>query len=176
MSLELLRPQIPEYAKDLRLNLESVLTETGALGLTQKQIAMVAVASAITSRNLNLTQAITDWAQSVLDESELNGAKTAASIMGMTNVYYRFTHLVSEPEYGTMRAGLRMNALANPGCEKIGFELASLAASVINGCGMCMDSHEKVLRKHNASAQAVQSAVRIAAVVHAVAVVLEQKI
>ena len=67
-----------------------------------------------------------------------------------------------------------MNAMANPGCDKIDFELCSLAVSAINGCGMCMDSHEKTLRKHAISAQTVQSAVRIAAVVHAVAVTLEQ--
>jgi len=69
---------------------------------------------------------------------------------------------------------LRMNAMANPGCDKLDFELCSLAVSAINGCGMCMDSHEKTLRKHGLSAQAIQSAVRIAAVVHAVAVIVEQ--
>jgi alkyl hydroperoxide reductase subunit D len=67
-----------------------------------------------------------------------------------------------------------MNAMANPGCDKLDFELCSLAVSAINGCGMCMDSHEKTLRKHELPAQAVQSAARIAAVVHAVAVTLEQ--
>ena len=67
-----------------------------------------------------------------------------------------------------------MNAMANPGCDKVDFELCSLAVSAINGCGTCVDSHEKTLRKHQLSAQAIQSAVRIAAVVHAVAVTLEQ--
>ncbi|HET7332673.1 carboxymuconolactone decarboxylase family protein, partial [Dyella sp.] len=64
--------------------------------------------------------------------------------------------------------------MANPGGSKIDFELASLAVSAINGCGKCMESHEKTLRKHEVSAQAIQSVVRIAAVVHAVAVTLEQ--
>jgi alkyl hydroperoxide reductase subunit D len=73
-----------------------------------------------------------------------------------------------------MRAGLRMNVMANPGCDKVDFELASLAASAINGCGMCMESHEKTLQKHGVSAQAIQSAARIAAVLHAVAVTAEQ--
>ena len=73
-----------------------------------------------------------------------------------------------------MRANLRMNAMANPGCDKIDFELCSIAVSAVNGCGMCMDSHEKTLKKHGVSAQTIQSAVRIAAVVHGVAVTLEQ--
>ncbi|MEO8803531.1 MAG: carboxymuconolactone decarboxylase family protein, partial [Rudaea sp.] len=89
-------------------------------------------------------------------------------------IYYRFTHLVGDSDYQSLRAGLRMNALANPGCDKVDFELCSLAVSAINGCGMCMDSHEKTLRKHGLSTQAVQSAARIASVVHAVAVTLEQ--
>lgn len=174
MGIQELRSAIPDYAKDLRLNLESVLAETGAPGLTPQQIAMVAVASAIASRHSPLTRAVTQWATTVLDEGALSGARAAAAIMGMTNVYYRFTHLVTDPEYGNLRAGLRMNVLGTHGSDKVGFELAALAVSSINGCGTCVDSHEKALRKHGVSSQAVQSAARIAAVVHAVAVTLEQ--
>lgn len=82
---------------------------------------------------------------------------------------------VHEPEYRTLRAGPRMNVLGQHGTDELAFELASLAVSVINGCGICMDSHEKTVRQHGASAQTVQSAARIASVVHAVAVVLEQQ-
>ena len=67
-----------------------------------------------------------------------------------------------------------MNVMANPGCSKIDFELASLAVSAINGCGKCVDSHEKTLKKHEVSALAIQSAARIGAVIHAVAVTVEQ--
>jgi alkyl hydroperoxide reductase subunit D len=94
--------------------------------------------------------------------------------MGMNNVYYRFLHLVGDADYQTMPARLRMNVMANPGIDKLDFELYSLAVSAVNGCGLCIESHEKLLRKHEVSREAIQSAVRIAAVVHAVAVVLEQ--
>jgi alkyl hydroperoxide reductase subunit D len=83
--------------------------------------------------------------------------------------------LVANKEYETLRASLRMNVMANPGIEKIAFEATSLAVSAINGCGMCLDAHEKTLRQHGVSAQGVQSVVRIAAVIHAVAVTLEQR-
>lgn len=169
-----LKSQLPDYAKDLRLNLDTVLGEAGAPGLAQKQIAVIALASAIAARHAPLTAAVAAFAAEHADEDALKGARTAAAIMGMNNVYYRFLHLVENEEYGTMRAALRMNAMANPGGDKIDFELASLAVSAINGCGMCMASHEKTLRKHEVSAQVVQSAVRIAAVIHAVAVTLEQ--
>ncbi|MEO8670599.1 MAG: carboxymuconolactone decarboxylase family protein [Tahibacter sp.] len=170
-----LKAAIPDYAKDLRLNLDSALSEGGAPGLTRKQIALVALSSAMASRHAPLVAAIAADSAEHASEAELNGARTAAAIMGMNNVYYRFTHLVSEPDYATLRAGLRMNGMANPGCDKIDFELCSLAVSAINGCGMCMDSHEKTLRKHEVTAQTVQSAVRIASVLHAVAVTLEQR-
>ena len=175
MTLEQLKSQLPGYAKDLRLNFESVLSEGGAPGLSQKQIAIVALASAIASRHEPLTEAIAQFASQHADEKELDGARTAAALMGMTNIYYRFLHLVENEEYGTLRAGLRMNAMANPGCDKIDFDLAAVAVSAINGCGSCVASHERTLRKHDVSAQAVQSAARIAAVMHAVAVVLEQQ-
>lgn len=174
MSLSDIKSAIPDYARDLRLNLDSVLNETGAPGLSTKQIGLIALASAIASRHAPLTVALSAEAAKSASAAELSGAQTAAAIMAMNNVYYRFTHLVGDPEYQALRAGLRMNAMANPGCDKVDFELCSLAVSAINGCGMCMDSHEKTLRKHGVSAQTIQSAVRIASVVHAVAVTLEQ--
>lgn len=176
MNLERIKSALPDYAKDLRLNLESVLGEGGAPGLSRKQIALVALASAIASRHAPLTEAIAQFASQHAEERELDGARTAAALMGMTNIYYRFLHLVENDEYGTLRAGLRMNTMANPGCDKIDFDLAAVAVSAINGCGSCVASHERTLRKHDVSAQAVQSAVRIAAVIHAVAVALESAI
>ena len=176
MTLDQIKGNLPDYAKDLRLNLDSVLSESGAPGLTPKQVAIIALTSAIASRYAPLTEAIVQRTAGTLSEAEADGARAAAAIMAMNNIYYRFTHLVGNPEYATMRAGLRMNVMANPGCEKIDFELASLAASAINGCGMCMESHEKTLQKHGVSAQAIQSAARIAAVLHAVAVTAEQSV
>ncbi len=93
--------------------------------------------------------------------------------MGMNNIYYRFLHLVEDGEYQTMPARLRMNVIANHGIDKLDFELISLAVSAVNGCGLCVTSHEKKLRSHDVSREAIQSAVRIAATVHAVAVTLE---
>jgi alkyl hydroperoxide reductase subunit D len=175
MTLQNIKTALPEYAKDLRLNLDSVLGEAGAPGLTDKQIRAVALASAVASRYLPLSSALQAFAAQSLEPAEIAGAKAAAAIMAMTNVYYRFTHLAQNKEYETLRAGLRMNVMANPGIDKLSFELAALAVSAINGCGACVDSHEKVLRGHGITAQGVQSAVRIAAVVHAVAVTLEQE-
>jgi alkyl hydroperoxide reductase subunit D len=165
---------LPDYAKDLRLNLESVLGEGGAPGLADRQIRAIALASAVASRYAPLVQALEAHASPVLTEAEIGGARAAAAMMAMTNVYYRFTHLAGNREYASLRTGLRMNVMANPGLDKASFELASLAVSAINGCGQCIDSHEKVLRDHGITAQGVQSAVRIAAVIHAVAVTLEQ--
>jgi alkyl hydroperoxide reductase subunit D len=174
MTLDDLKSSLPAYAKDLRLNLDSVLSEGGAPGLSAKQIRAVALASSIASRHIPLTRAIEAFAADQLDATERDGVRAAAAMMGMTNVYYRFKHLVSNKEYETLRASLRMNVMTAPGIEKIAFEAASLAVSAVNGCGACLDAHEKTLRQHGVSAQGVQSAVRIAAVVHAVAVTLEQ--
>ena len=107
-----------------------------------------------------------------LEPAALNAAKAAAAIMGMNNIYYRFVHLAGG-DYKKMPARLRMNVMANPGVEKVDFELWSLAVSAINGCGMCIESHEHELRKAGLSAEQIQAAVRVAAVVHAVAAVLD---
>lgn len=169
-----LSAKIPGYARDLRLNLDSVLTRAGAPGLSERQIWMVAVASAIASRHAPLVEATVAEASKTLDATALSAARSAAAIMAMNNVYYRFTHLLENDDYSPMPARLRMNVVDNPGVAKIEFELACMAVSAINGCGTCMTSHEKILRRHLVSAEAVQSSVRIASVLHAVAVTLEQ--
>ena len=174
MTLSELRNALPDYAKDLKLNLDSVLTEAGSPGIDGKQLRAVALASAIASRYAPLVTAVEAFAAEQLSPEEMNGARAAAAVMAMNNIYYRATHLIENDEYATMRAGLRMNVMSNPGIDKMAFELASLAVSAINGCGACMASHEKVLRKHDVSAQGVQSALKIAAVLHAVAVTAEQ--
>jgi alkyl hydroperoxide reductase subunit D len=172
-TLDSIRDALPDYARDLKLNLGSVLTTTGAPGLTEKQIWAVALASAIASRNVSFTRDIESLASAHLDAACINGARAAAAVMGMNNIYYRFLHLVEDPEYAQMPARLRMNVIGNPGIDKQDFELLSLAVSAINGCGTCVASHERTLRKHGLGREAVQSAVRIAATVHAVAGVLE---
>jgi alkyl hydroperoxide reductase subunit D len=173
ITLDTIRDAIPDYARDLRLNLGSVLTTSGAPGLSEKQIWAVALASAIASRNGELTRDIEALAATHLDAAYVNGARAAAAVMGMNNVYYRFLHLVEDPEYAQLPARLRMNVIGNPGIDKVDFELLSLAVSAINGCGTCVASHERQLRKHELTRETVQSAVRIAATVHAVARVLE---
>ena len=175
MSVADLRSKLPEYAKDLKLNLDSVLSEAGAPGLNLAQISMIAIGAAYASRYKPLTEAIATFAAEHSTHEQQTAAKGAAAIMGMNNIYYRFQHLVSHPEYETMPAKLRMNVIgAYKGDAKNDFELVSLAVSAVNGCGMCIDSHDKVLREAGLSVQAIQSAVRIASVIHAVAVVLEQ--
>jgi len=173
-ALEQLRDSLPDYARDLKLNLGSVLTVQGAPGLTARQIWGTAVASAIASRHLPLAQAMEAAARAELDEVGITGVKAAVAIMGMNNIYYRFVHLVGDADYQSMPVRLRMNVMANPGIDKLDFELYSLAVSAVNGCGLCIESHEKLLRKHEVSQEGIQSAVRIAAVIHAVARVLEQ--
>ena len=169
MSLEALRNSLPEYAKDQKLNLGSLATETA---LTPQQRAGTFVASALASRNPVVIKEIIGEFGPQLSPEALNAAKTAASIMGMNNIYYRFTHLV-HGDYAQMPAKLRMNAMAKPGVDKADFELWSLAVSAINGCGMCMESHEKVDLQHGMTKEMVQAAVRIAAVVHATAATLD---
>ncbi|MEI9991120.1 MAG: carboxymuconolactone decarboxylase family protein [Rhizomicrobium sp.] len=170
MSLEHLKSRLPDYAKDLKLNLSSLAAESV---LTEQQKAGAFIVSAIAARNAETTAAILAEFAPKLSPEALGAAQAAAAIMAMNNVYYRFTHLASAPDYKTMPARLRMNAMAKPGVEKADFELWSLAVSAINGCGMCIDSHEKVLREHGVSAEQVQAAVRIASVVHAVAATLD---
>lgn len=166
MTMDEILSLMPEYAKDIKINLKNVL-DAERSKLFAKQIYIIAVSSSIATKNQKLIDAIELKAKEVLDEKELNAAKGAAVIMGMNNIYYRFTHLSSNKAYSSMPPSLRMQIIANHGIERIDFELASLAVSAINGCGMCMDSHEANLKKEGATEEQIQEAVKIASVVNA---------
>ena len=130
------------------------------------------LAAAIATRNPDLIAAMEAEAVAKLTPPALAAARSAAAIMAMNNVYYRSLHLLSNHEYRTLPARLRMNVISNPGVDKADFELWSFAVSAINGCGMCLDSHEAELKTHGVPAAQIQTALRIASVVNAVSRVI----
>jgi alkyl hydroperoxide reductase subunit D len=168
MSLKQFADTLPDYAKDLRLNIGSLVNDQ-MLGDQRKYGLLLACAHGTGYRPI--VAAAEAEVEGKLSEAVANAARSAAAVMAMNNVYYRFVHLCSNPEYGTLSAKLRMNAIATHGIEKDDFELFSLAVSAMNGCGMCIDSHERVLQQHGVKAETVQAAARIASVVKAVATV-----
>ncbi len=170
MSVNDLARTLPDFAKDLRLNVSSMLSDA-TLSDQQKYGTLVACAHATGHRPLIV--AAEAEAAAVMSEVALNAAKSAAAIMAMNNVYYRATHLASNKEYSRLPARLRMNAIGTHGIEKDDFELFSLAVSAINGCGACIDSHEKVLRDHGVSTEVIHTALRMAAVIAAVGKTLQ---
>ncbi|MBL8857974.1 MAG: carboxymuconolactone decarboxylase family protein [Planctomycetes bacterium] len=165
---------LPEAAKDLKLNLQSVL---GDGTLSREQRFGVALACAFASRNEALRDALAQDVRDALGDASQDAwfedAQAAAALMAMNNVYYRFRHMIGKPSYGTLPAKLRMGRIANPKTSKLDFELMCLAVSAINACEMCVRSHEHSLLELGASEAQVHDAVRIAAVVNGVAVSLE---
>jgi lipoyl-dependent peroxiredoxin subunit D len=169
-NLDQLKVRLPDYARDQRINLGVIASSTA---LTPAQAWTIALTSAVTTKHRELAAAIEADAAQVLEPGAITAAKGAASVMGMNNVYYRFTHFMGDgAEYGQMPARLRMQIIGNPGVDKLDFELACLAASAINGCESCVRAHEKVVRERGGTKEMVQDAVRIAAVLNAVAVAL----
>ncbi len=168
-SIDALRDLLPDFAKDIRLNLSAVIKQDPNSGLTLNQVYGIALASAYSTRNAAVVAALTGETAATLSAEEINAAKAAATVMAMNNVYYRFIHLAHDAELSQLPAGLRMNVIAAPGIDKATFELYSLAVSAINGCGLCIESHAAAIQKHDVTKTGVQHCVRIAAVVAAAA-------
>jgi len=167
MDLQIIKESLPDYAKDIKLNLATLLTTEDQYGLNAKQVAGILLAAAYACKQSILIIAAENHAREFLEEDHINSIKAATTIMAMNNIYYRFVHLVSDKEFSQIPARLRMNVLANPGISKIDFELYALAVSAINGCGMCMDAHVKSLLEH-VSKESIQQCIRISAIMHAV--------
>ena len=170
MSIDTIKNAIPDYAKDIKLNLSSLANDES---LNEQQLWGTMLASALAGRNPFIITEIEAEAKTHLSSDALEAAKAAAAIMAMNNVYYRFVHIASNKEYQSMPAKLRMNVIGNPGVDKVDFELWSLAVSVVNACGMCIDAHEKQLLDHGMTRNEIQTAARIAAVVQAVSAILD---
>ncbi len=168
--LDALRDRFPDWARDVKLNLQSVL-QPGSL--TPAQRWGVAVASAAATRNAELREATLADARAEVDAAVIDDALAAVSLMGMNNVYYRFRHLSGKPVYSEKPARLRMQRIAKPATTKVDFELFCLAVSAINACEVCIQSHEKVVTEGGLTEDQVHDAARIAAVFAAAAVSLE---
>ncbi len=170
MSIEQLKDQIPDFARDVRLNLTSMVSDES---LEQQTRYGLFLAAAVATRNPAVIAAMEELAAEKLTAGAIAAAKSAASVIAMNNVYYRFVHLASNKEYGAMPARLRMNVIGNPGVDRADFELWSLAVSAINGCGACIDAHEKTLQEAGVPAATIHTAVRFAAIIQSVAIAIE---
>ncbi len=171
MTLETLLDSFPSHAKDIKLNLSSVLKQ---IELSPLQIWGTAVSTAMAARNQPLLRALSEEAEKHTTPEALQAARTAAALMGMNNVYYRFLHLTSNEKYATIPARLRMQGIRSHGIDPGDFELFCLAVSAINNCPACVASHEKVVREKGITEEQVLAAIRIAAVVQAAATVLDE--
>jgi lipoyl-dependent peroxiredoxin subunit D len=166
MNLEELKNGLPDYAKDIKLNLSTLMQEE-ALNLQQHWGTFLV--SALAGRNPDVIKAVEAESSKHLTPEAMTAARAANAVMAMNNIYYKFTGML--PEYRELPAKLRMNVIGNPGVDKLDFELWSLAVSAINGCQYCVAAHEKKLIEAGVERIRIQTAVRIASVIHAVSVV-----
>jgi len=166
-----LRELLPDAARDIKINLQNVLTP-GTLNAAQTW--GVALTAAYTSRNEKLTQAVLADAKAAgIEAGVLEDAKAAAILMGMNNVYYRFRHLIGKEDYSQKPARLRMLRISQVSSNKVDFELFCLTASAINNCETCLKSHEAVVIEGGLTTDQVHDAVRSAATINAAAIALE---
>jgi alkyl hydroperoxide reductase subunit D len=163
-----LKAKLPDYAKDIRLNLDAVLARSS---LSPQQAMGAALSAAFAAKAPAIVQAIRGDA--ALEAAHQQAALTAASLMGMNNVWYPFVEMADDADLKTMRAELRMNAYASHGgVDRQSFELYALAASIVGKCHFCVQSHYKLLKETGLTTQQLRDVGRIAAVINATAQVL----
>ncbi|GAB7525693.1 carboxymuconolactone decarboxylase family protein [Paraburkholderia sp. 2C] len=166
--LSAIKELVPDYAKDIRLNLDGTIARSSLEG---NDAVGVALAAAFASKSAVLVAAIRN--AGVLSPEETNGALTAAALMGMNNVWYPYVEMTDNADLKGQPAGLRMNAYASHGgVDKRRFEMYALAASIIGKCHFCVKSHFDTLLKEGMNSTQLRDVGRIAAVVNAAALVI----
>ncbi|HEY8244003.1 MAG: carboxymuconolactone decarboxylase family protein [Vicinamibacteria bacterium] len=169
MTLNDVKAALPDWAKDIRLNLDATIARSS---LEPRLAAGAALAAAYAARSPALVATFRDPA--LLDPQHAEAALTAAALMGMNNVWYPFVEMAGDESLKTLRAELRMNAYASHGgVDKLAFELFALAASIVGKCEYCVRSHAKLLTESGLTTQQLRDVGRIAATVNAAALALE---
>ncbi len=166
--LSAIKELVPDYAKDIRLNLDGTIARSSLEGT---DAVGVALAAAFAAKSHVIVEAIRN--SGTLSPEEINGALTAAALMGMNNVWYPYLEMADNADLKTQPAGLRMNAYASHGgVEKRRFEMYALAASIIGKCHFCVKSHAENLVAEGMSSTQLRDVGRIAAVINAAALVI----
>lgn len=164
--LSAIKAQLPDWAKDIRLNLDAVIARST---LSAEDAVGAALSAAFAARSPFLIEAF----KSGLSETDANAALTASALMGMNNAYYPYAEMTGDSQLKTLPAQLRMNAYAtHGGVDKKRFELFALAASIIGKCHFCVESHYANLKNDGLSVEQLRDVGRIAAVVNAAALSL----
>jgi alkyl hydroperoxide reductase subunit D len=158
------------YLKDLKINISNAL-DAGTLN--KKEAYLIGLAVAVNEKQVALQAAFEKLAQEQgATEKEIAEVISCTSLMNANNVFYRFRHFVNKEYYTNTPAGIRMSIMANPVVGKEFFELLSLVVSALNGCEMCVTSHEEALLKHGTEQQRILEAVRLGAVLRSLVVLL----
>ena len=158
---------LPDYAKDTKLNLDSVINRST---IPVDEAEACALAAAMATGNGKL---VTYISSSMANAVERDAALTAASLMAMTNTWYPFVEIAADDSLKGLPPQLRMNAIASHGgTTKLRFESYSLAASIVGKCHFCINSHYDTLKKEGYSVEQLRDIGRIASVITSVAKVL----
>ena len=169
-SLKALQQTDSRYLRDMKINLNNSLQ---AETLTAKEAALLALSVAVNQKNDLLQKSFTAKAvQEGANDKEIAETISCTSLLNANNVYYRFRHFMNDEFYNNATAGIRMSIMANPVLGKELFELMSLVVSALNGCEMCVVSHEKALIGHGTPKQRIHDAVRLGAVVKSLSVLI----
>lgn len=161
-ALHILEEGSSRYLKDGRVNLKNALTSDH---LNDKEIALLGMAIAANQNNDLLLSYFSKLAeQAEASKEEIAEAVACASLLAANNVFYRFRHFVDKAKYEELPARIKMNIMMKPITGKEFFELMSLAVSAVNGCEMCVKSHEQSVLKLGATEERVFDAVRLASV------------
>jgi alkyl hydroperoxide reductase subunit D len=159
------KESIPDHSKDIKLNLDAVMNRSG---LDEVDAHACAFAAAVAAGNGDLAFEIS-MNGPLMGTDEREAAKTAASLMGMNNIYYPFVEMTEDADLKGLPPGLRMNAYANHGgVSKKKFEMYALAASIVGKCHFCVKNHYDVLKKEGMTVTELQAVGKIAAVINAI--------
>ncbi|GAB3511666.1 carboxymuconolactone decarboxylase family protein [Spirosoma knui] len=162
--LEALAQTDSRYLRDLKINVGNVLNSSQTL--TKKETTLLALSVAVNEKYQPLIDALTAMAkQEGAKDAEVAEIIACTSLLNTNNVFYRFRHFVGKDYYQQTQPGIRMSIMMNPVLGKEFFELVSLAVSAVNGCELCVRSHEESVLKHGSSEPRIFDAIRLASVI-----------
>lgn len=165
--------KLPNYATDIKTNIERIFLKDHNEFLSQEELYMVALTIGYALRHENVLNNIRADAKLVLEDNHAGACKTAAIMMSMNNCFYGFKDLCEDAEIESAESGLDMKSLTAVEVDMKLFEMSCLAVSILNKCKYCISVHQKKLIKKNVSKNSFLEIARIVSVLSAASAAMD---
>jgi len=130
--LNAIKELIPDYAKDIRLNLDGTIARSSLQGNDAVGVALAAAFAAKSKKIIDIIKS-----SNAITPEEIQAVLTASALMGMNNIWYPYVDMAEDAELKTQPAQLRIHHRQMPFLREIALRPAEERRHVFHAVARC---------------------------------------